>query len=183
MREDIESDFRAGLRLMDEYHPTHIAWGNHDHRLVKLANAPNGHTAIAASLVWSYLQNKADELKAKTVPYHLRKGWFEIGGTAWGHGYMFNETALRDHAEFNGMPTVMAHIHRSFSEAGRTRRGTFSYCVGMAADPEKLEYAHAMRGFSRWSPGLLAGEYSDNEVKAWLIQGPHGGTLQFPPTF
>jgi hypothetical protein len=177
---DPAPDYWAAVRWIERYEPTHIAWGNHDVRLLDLAESPNGIIAHAASSLWHSLQDTAAKIKAKTVPYDFEKGWFELGGTFWGHGYWYNEQALRDHAEYLGGPVVMAHIHTPQELVGRTRRPSKSYCVGTLADIDKLSYARRRRATSRWGHGLVFGEISDTESRLWLASCPKGEKLHFP---
>jgi hypothetical protein len=56
------------------------------------------------------LEKIAKELKARLYPYHIRS-FYELGGTKFLHGYMYNVQAIRDHAETYGQ-CVIAHLHR-----------------------------------------------------------------------
>ncbi len=178
---DPEADLRAGLRWLQRYEPTHIAWGNHDWRLYKLLDCSNGIIAAAASRSWYELQDAAAKLKAQTRPYRLKKGWFDLFGAAWGHGYMWNEQALRDHAEYNGLPTIMAHIHAPQELQGRTRKHTPSFCVGAIADGDLLTYNENNRAKARHGHGIVFGEVCDTEHRLWLAKSENGETLHFPP--
>ncbi len=173
-------DFWAGKTWLERYEPTHIAWGNHDARLVELSDSPNGVIAHAAATLWNDLQDTAARLHAKTVPYDFERGWFDVGGTYWGHGYWFNEGAVRDHAEYLGGPVVMAHIHTPKVEEGRTRAWSKSFCVGTLADIDKLSYARRRRATARWGHGIVFGEISDKEAHLWLASCPKGEKLRFP---
>ncbi len=177
---DVGLDFHSGVRWLEQYEPTHIAWGNHDVRLLDLADSPNGVVAHAASSLWHSLQDTAAKLKAKTVPYDFEKGWFQLGGHFWGHGYWYNEASVRDHAEYLGGPVVMAHLHAPHQINGRTRVWSDSFCVGALADIHKLSYARRRRATSRWGHGLLFGEISDTESHLWLAKAKPGDLLRFP---
>ncbi len=177
---DVGLDFWAGVRWLERYEPTHISWGNHDVRLLDLSSSPNGVVAHAASSLWNALGDTAAKLKAKTVPYDFEKGWFEMGGTFWGHGYWHNMQAVRDHAEYLGGPVVMAHLHAPQEVAGRTRERSKSYCVGTLADIDKLTYARRRRATAGWAHGLVFGEICDTEARLWLASAPKGGKLHFP---
>ncbi len=177
---DPGADFRAGIAWLLKYEPTHIAWGNHDARLVELADSPNGIIAHAAATLWHDLQDTAAKLKARTVPYRLDKGWFEKGGRYWGHGYFYGENAVRDHAEYLGKPVVMAHLHAPQEVNGRTREWTDSFCCGMLADIDKLTYAHRRRATARWGQGFVIGEICDTDARLWLVKCPPGEKLRLP---
>lgn len=168
-------------RWLDEYEPTHIAWGNHDWRLYKAQSHPKAIVAELARVMWTSLTDKAAKLKAKTVPYRLRDGWHDVGGTLWGHGYYYNLFAVRDHAETLGQPVVMAHLHTAQQVPGRTRADTNSFCVGALADDTHLEYGELRRASLTHGHGLVFGEVSEKESHLWLVKSPNGQLLHFPP--
>jgi hypothetical protein len=174
-------DQAAALRWLREYEPTHIAWGNHEWRMYRLMEHPKAIVATLAAQMWNSLTDAAAKLHAKTVPYNLRHGWHYVGGVAFGHGYMFNEMALRDHAETLGCPVVMAHLHAPQMAEGRTIKDTPSYCVGGLVDEEKLDYGHLRRASLRHGHGVVFGEISDTEAHLWLARSENGKPLVFPP--
>lgn len=176
----IAPDFFAGKRWLQQYEPTHIAWGNHDVRLLEYADHPNAILAHAASTLWNDLTDTAAHLKAKTVPYDIEKGWFDMGGVFWGHGFMYNENAVRDHSEMLGGPVVMAHLHQPQQVEGRIRGAARSFCVGTLGEIEKFSYARRRRATLRWGHGCVFGEISDKEAVLWLASCPKGGQLRFP---
>jgi hypothetical protein len=104
-------DMSAAARLIEEYRPTHLCWGNHDWRLYELMSHPKAIVATLAGQLWLDLQTRLTKLRTQTVPYDIQDGWIYLGGCAWGHGYMYSMMALRDHAEMLGKPVVMAHTH------------------------------------------------------------------------
>ena len=178
----IEPDEFAATSWLERYEPTHISWGNHDWRLQKMMQSQNAILAYAAGTLWESLQKTARKLKAKTRPYDLEDGWFEMGGTYWGHGYWFNEAAVRDHAEYIGGPVVIAHLHRALEERGRTRFGSKSFCVGMLGDPKKFDYARFRRATSRWSNGCVFGYVTERKSQLWLASCKPSESLIFPTT-
>ena len=176
----IEPDEFAAGSWLTRFEPTVVLWGNHDWRLQKMMQSQNAILSYAAGMLWNSLQETTRKLKAKTYPYDIAKGWCEIGGTWYTHGYFFNESAVRDHAEYIGGPVVMAHLHRALEERGRTRSNSKSFCVGMLGDPSKFEYARFRRATSRWSHGCVWGEVSDKQSHLWLSSCNPGDSLHFP---
>src|ERR1700722_11387054 len=174
-------DHSSALRWLDEYEPTHISWGNHDWRLHDLADHPKAIVATLAGDLWNSLQSKAVKLKAATVPYDIQRGWLYVGGRAWGHGYMYNMFAVRDHAEMLGLPVVMAHLHAPQQVDGRTVRDTSLFCVGAIADDENLTYGRRRRNSLVHGHGIVYGEISGEESHLWLIRSANGEQLRFPP--
>lgn len=173
----IAPDFNAGVRWLEDYEPTHLSWGNHDWRVYELQDHYNAQVAELSRRLWTDLNNAAKH--AKKVPYDFEHGWFEMGGVAWGHGYWFNEAAVRDHAEYLGMPVVMAHVHVPQSVPGRTRKETQSFCVGLLGDRQKMAYARRRRATSRWRGGCVFGEISDKDAYLWLAE-EIDGEIRFP---
>jgi hypothetical protein len=177
---EVASDELAAVRWLQRYEPTHLSWGNHDVRLLEWMDSPNAVVAHAAGCVWNELQTAVRKLHCKTVPYDYEHGWFEMGGTFFGHGYWYNENSLRDHAEFLGGPTVMAHLHRAQMLNGRTRKYSQSFCVGTLADIDSLKYARRRRATSTWSHGVVFGEIASDRAQLWLASCAKGEQLRFP---
>lgn len=174
------NDKAMAVRWLREYEPTHIAWGNHDWRLYDLRDHPKAIVAELAGLIWEDLQSEVRKLKAKTVPYDIQDGWHYLGGVAWGHGFMFNEFAVRDHAEMVGCPVVMAHMHRPHHIPGRTLRDTHSFCVGAIADDRQLTYGRRRRASANHGHGIVYGEICDDKAHLELIHSPNGVPLHIP---
>lgn len=177
---EVEPDQLAAVRWLERYEPTHLTWGNHCWRLVQWMDSPNAAVAHAAKCVWGELQRTVKKLHCKTRPYDYEKNWFEIGGTFWGHGFWFNESAVRDTAEYLGGPVVMAHLHRPEQVTGRTRNWSHSFCVGTLADIDKMSYARRNRATSRWGHGCVFGEVAGDRAQLWLASCAKGETLRFP---
>lgn len=176
----IEPDELHALSWMKRYEPTHITFGNHDHRLLELQNSPNAIVSYAASKLWNSLTDTARKMHTKTRMYDIEDGWFEIGGYYWGHGYMFSENAVRDHAEYLGGPVVMAHLHVPQQVSGRTRTFTPSYCVGTLANIAAMNYARRRRATSRWAHGFVWGEVSDKSAHLYLCSCKRDGEFHLP---
>ncbi len=175
-----EPDEFSAISWLDRFEPTDIIFGNHCWRLVELQNSTNAIVSYAASKLWNAINDKARKLKAKTVDYDIQRGWIEIGGVHYGHGYMYGMHALRDHAEMVGGPVVMAHLHAAQQVNGRTIRNATSYCVGCVADIPSMTYARRRRQTLSWSHGCVWGYYSDKSSQLYLTSCPPGGKLMFP---
>jgi hypothetical protein len=181
--EPITPDQMAGLKWLDDYQPTHIAWGNHDVRLQELSSHPSAIVAYAASALWNQLTDKAAKLKAKTVPYDIEYGWHYVGGVYWGHGYEYNLHAIMGHAEMLGGPAVIAHLHRPGSAPGRTLADSMSYCVGTLSTIPAMHYARRRKATLAWGPGAVWGEICESkkpESRLYLTRSSKGEALHFP---
>lgn len=177
---DLEPDYCAGVDWLTRYEPTHLSWGNHDARLVELAESPSATVRFAAKTLWEDLQAVVAKLGTETRNYDYEHNWFNIGGVFWGHGFWFNENAVRDHAEYLGGPVVMAHLHRPQQVSGRTRKGSQSFCVGTLADIDRMSYARRRRATASWGPGVVFGEVAEDISQLWLTSCPKGEDLRFP---
>lgn len=168
---NVEVDFMAGTRWLERYRPTHRVDGNHDHRITKLLGHPNAIVAHAAASVAESIRRADEKNKTRVRPYHMRHGWWQFGNTLFGHGWMFNELATRDHAETFGR-CVHAHTHTPGTAIGRMHPQAQAWAVGTMADPERMEYAHTKRAWLRWAHGMVFGEYSDTHCHVQLVTAP-----------
>jgi hypothetical protein len=174
-------DRSAALRWIEEYEPTHLSWGNHDVRVLEASTHPKAIVRDLAKIMWDELTDAAAKIKCKTVPYDIKHGWHYLGGRAWGHGYMYNLHAVRDHAEMLGLPVVMAHLHAPQMVEGRTVNDTPSFCVGAMADDENLTYGRRRRNSLTHGHGIVYGEVSGEESHLWLIRSENRKPMHFPP--
>lgn len=176
---DPTPDVNAAAAVLKRMQPTHFTEGNHDHRLQRAMHSPSAIVQHSARLIWDEITG-ALPAGCKVTPYHIRHNWVRIGGHYWGHGFMYNMQAVRDHAEMLGGPVVMAHLHRPESSVARTLQGGVSYCVGTLADIDKMEYASQRRATFQWGHGLIYGYVSENKSQLWLAQSAPGELLPLP---
>jgi hypothetical protein len=173
----VELDFQAGVEWLRRYRPTHRCKGNHDWRIDKLASHPNAIVAHCAGKVLEDLRRIDEKNKTLVRPYHMRDGWWQFGDCKFGHGWMFNEMAVRDHAETFGK-CVHAHTHTVGTAIGRTADAPQAWSVGLMGDPNNFEYAHTRRAWLRWAHSLAWGEFSDSYCSVNLVPAVmcnHGG--------
>lgn len=174
---DIDLDFNAGADWLRRYRPTHRSNGNHDNRIYKLCLDHRAMVAKAAAAVVEDVRRIDEKNKTIVKPYFpIRENWHTFGDTKFGHGLMYNENAVRDHAEHFGK-CVIAHLHSPGSAQGRREDKPTGWCVGTTADPDKLEYAVVRRAWEKWAHGLAQFEYNDRECHVWLTKQTcnHGG--------
>lgn len=164
----LEDDYNSGVEWLRRYRPTHRCHGNHDHRIYKLLNDRRAVLSRLAQLVVADIEAVDAENHTEVRPYHMRRGWFQFGDTLAGHGWMYNEQALRDHAETFGK-CVIAHLHVPHMSSGRTLKPTPAWCVGTLADPDRLDYAQTRRNTLRWAHGLVQLEYTETQCEVRLI--------------
>lgn len=161
--EPIGLDVDAGTDFLRKLEPNIVFLGNHEDRIMRYMNHPNAIAAYAASQLMGELNDLAAQLRAPIIPYDIDEGWRQYGDTLFGHGYMFNQAAIRDHAESQGK-CVIGHLHRVGSESARVRGGAMGYCVGYLGHKPNFSYAKANKSRLAWSQGFAWGEFSDKHT-------------------
>jgi hypothetical protein len=159
----VDLDFNAGVRWLKRYRPTHRVNGNHDDRVHNMLEHPNAIIAHCAGKVIEDIRQIDEANKTLVRPYDQDDGWFTFGDTKFGHGWMFNEMAVRDHAETYGK-CVIAHLHTPGEMQGRRSDRPTAWCVGTMADPKRMTYAKNWRGVNRWKHGFVWGEFNSRET-------------------
>lgn len=178
--EKIGPDLNSGLRLLEDFAPTHYLIGNHELRIYRDMNHPHAIRAHAAGCMINDIRSLMNKLNAKFVEhYDINRSWITLGDTKFMHGFLFSEAALRDHAEIHGR-LVMAHLHRVGMEPGRVIGSPMAYCVGTLANISKLEYASTRRSTTRWSQGFAWGEYNDKRTIVRLEERGHESQWRLP---
>jgi hypothetical protein len=157
----IREDFDAGISFLRELKPTHFWAGNHEDRLYAMQNSPSAIVAHCATSAIAELMAAMKEMRTKVTQYDIEKGWVDFGGTLFGHGYMFNESAVRDHVEMLRRPVVFGHLHRIDRAAGRCVGAPVGWSIGCLADIGSMHYARRNRSVTRWAHGIAYGEYVD----------------------
>jgi hypothetical protein len=157
----IREDFDAGINFLRELQPTHFWTGNHEDRLYSMQNSPSAIVAHCATSAIAELMAAMKEMRTKVTQYDIEKGWVDFGGTLFGHGYMFNESAVRDHVECLRRPVVFGHLHRIDRAAGRCVGAPVGWSIGCLADIGSMHYARRNRSVTRWAHGIAYGEYVD----------------------
>lgn len=158
----VELDFNAGVRWLNSFKPTHRLMGNHDHRIYKLLDHPSAIVAHCAAVVAEELRKVDEKNGTRVKPYYMRE-WWTFGDTKFGHGWMFNVNAVRDHAESFGK-CVIAQLHVPQEARARRDDRAVGWCVGTLGDPSKFTYAHTNRQWLAWAHGFVWGEFNDKET-------------------
>ena len=167
-------DIEAGCNLIERYAPTDVLLGNHDERVFRLSDHHNAIVALAASHARNEFLESCHKVGAKLVDhYDINRSYIQVADTKFLHGFMFNEMALRDHAEHFGR-CVIAHKHEAGSSAARRSDHAVCWCVGTLANVPAMEYAKTRRSTARWSHGFAYGEYSDTHCHVELSQCEQG---------
>ena len=174
--EPVDCDLSDGRELLRRFQPTVFCVGNHEDRIVRLANHHNTIIATAADAVLRRVMEPLQACKAKVIPYTVHhSGWYQLGGYSWGHGHLFAENYLRDTAETWGN-SVVAHAHRAGIAKGRRSDNPTCYGVGTACDIEKMSYAKGRRATLAWSHGLVFGHVFGDKASLCLAEWQQGET-------
>lgn len=186
---DINKDWEAGILFLKAYfepfkHSERGIFfkGNHEDRVSAMCNHRNPLMKMAATKALAELNDTCRAFGCGVVEYNVMTGWRPIGDTLFGHGYMCNEMAIRDHAELVGK-CVIAHLHRVGQERARRLGGATGYCVGTLADIPAMRYAKARKATTKWSMGFAYGEYCEGknaETLVWLIEKTKIGEWKYP---
>ena len=168
--EDIGDDFDAGMDFLRKLQPTTIFLGNHEWRAYDLVHHKNEMVARCALELVGQFDAIGAELKAEIVPYNVLTGWRSFGNMDAGHGVMFNEQAIRDHAEMRGRNTLIAHVHTPGIVRARVAGNPWGCCVGWMGRVESAHYALRRRATTRWWNAFAWGEYCDNETTINLCE-------------
>jgi predicted phosphodiesterase len=178
--EAITPDLESGVGFLKQFHPDYLLNGNHDIRLWESMGHHNAILAHAAQSVVRQIKDAVEEIGCHHVEhYDILRSWITLGDTKFLHGWMYNEQAMRDHAEHFGK-CVIAHLHVPGEATGRRIDSPRCVCVGTLADISKMTYAHRRRATARWNNAFAFGEYSDSECVTWLAQKGKDGSWRLP---
>lgn len=173
---DIAPDFNEGLGFLRKLNPDLIFVGNHEHRLWKLQMSPRAIVAELAENLVGEIRRTAKDCRAELIEtYSISSAasWRTLGGYKFGHGFMYSESATRDHAEAFGN-CVHAHTHRPCVATARRSDQAKGYGVGTLSSIPLMDYAGTRRQTLAWAAGFVWGEYCDNEAVLWLHEQPRG---------
>jgi hypothetical protein len=175
----LSSDLGHGLNFLKALEPTDVLIGNHEERLYTAMHHYNAIRSEAARWMVEDVRRTVRGLKAGfTEAYDIGFSWITLGDTKFLHGFMYNENAIRDHAEHFGK-CVIAHLHTVGEQAARRCDGARAYCVGTLASIPAMSYAKTRRSTARWSHGIAYGEYRENECHVFLTQCAPGNAANW----
>ena len=182
---DPEGDLQDGLAFLHQLQPQKYFLGNHEARLNVLMESPKAIVAALAARVMGQITDQAKRMRCEVIDYNFQNGWRQLGDCLFGHGYMCNEQATRDHAESVCGPggttkVVIAHLHRVMQAEGRNRAHPTGYCVGWLGDKDAMGYAANRRATTSWSRGFAWGEYCDTETVVWLAKETQANDFRLP---
>lgn len=168
---DIIADLEWGIKWVLDLAPTTLFYGNHEARLIRLSDSRNEMVSYAATEALNRIDRMTQKLKCDVVDYtgtYDPAAWRLLGNTAFGHGFLYNEQAARDHVEMIGRPVVFGHVHKILRQAGRMHGAPEGVCVGCVCDIPSMAYAANRRATAAWDLGYAWGEYTDEWCKVYV---------------
>jgi len=176
----ISEDFRAGINFLQLLEPNVFFIGNHEHRAYEHQYSPNAILSHCATSCLADIHQACKDMRTEIVQYDIAKGWREYGGTLFGHGFMFNQMATRDHVEMLKKPCVFGHLHRVDRSAGRSVGAPIGWSIGCLANVDAMGYARRNRSTLAWQHGIAWGEYNDKDCIVNVLSPTSQGEWRFP---
>lgn len=167
-------DIDAGLSFLKEIRANLVFCGNHEARLWRMVNHHNAIIRDLAEELIRKIRTRVALNKGELVEHwDLFRGWRMIGNYKACHGFMYGQSATRDHAE--AMGNVMhAHTHSAAFAKGRRDDNPTGICVGTLSDIPNMDYAGQRRATLGWSTAMVTGEYDDEFCYPILCERPKG---------
>ena len=176
----ISEDFRAGLNFLRLLECNVFCVGNHEFRLYEHQHSPNAIVSHCATSALAELHQHLKDLRCQRLDYDIERGWFDVGGTLFGHGFMFSLNATRDHVEAMRKPIVIGHLHRVDRQPGRSVGAPVGWTIGCLANIGAMGYARRNRATLAWQHGIAWGEYNDRNCIVNVLSPTADGEWRFP---
>ena len=176
----ISEDFRAGLNFLRLLEPQVFLVGNHEFRLYEHQYSPNAIVSHCATSALAELHQHLKDLRCQRIDYDIERGWKDVGGTLFGHGFMYSAQAVRDHVESLRKPIVIGHLHRVDRQSGRSIGAPVGWTIGCLANIGAMGYARRNRSTLAWQHGIAWGEYNDKNCIVNVLSPTADGEWRFP---
>lgn len=167
--EGMSSDWEAAKEWAERFNPTHMLEGNHDYRLVRLAENGSGILREWAKSRREEIRQLFEGLECKTQPYDVRRGVLKIGTLSFIHGYTHGVNCLREPILSYGN-VIQGHVHYPSYNARMGFEGWTSPCLCNL----EMEYASTKLGSLSWRNGWIWGEVSDSGHDVHTVIGNNG---------
>ena len=169
--ESLKEDLDCGIDFLHKFRPTYYLNGNHEYRLEHMKKTH------ASALVRDYCSDTEDKIDREArrsgvkriLPYHGKRGLLRIGPISSHHGIGTNLTKLGMHYATEGGLFMCGHGHTGHQVNLPKHNGGAAYMAPCLCRIDDMEYAANYLGTARWNNGFIAGWYSDNDWKAWII--------------
>jgi hypothetical protein len=178
--QSVASDFEAGVAWLDDFKPTHFLWGNHDYRLIKAYEESTSSGAVR-HLCGQWLDRIDTTLRTlQTIqfPWCKRRGVFQLGDTAFIHGYGHGINVARQIAMTYGN-SVQGHVHRYSTAIVPGRVPAQGITVPCLCDLN-MDYTRGNMGTLAHEHGFAYGWTYPNGVNAVFVARKIGDTWILP---
>lgn len=171
--EGMQYDWRAGIKFLHEWQPTHALMGNHDKRIYDLAEASNGIETEYAFKGTQELERAYAEVNCLWKPYHKRSVW-KFGSLSFLHGFYHGVNACRQHANVYGN-CIFGHIHAADQYTAPCIKRRTSMSAGCLCDLDMKWSAH-IPGTLRHNHGFIMGMINEKTGAwtAWQVEEVDG---------
>lgn len=165
----LDPDADRAAEFLRRLRPTHFLAGNHEIRVVELAEHWCARTSALAKRVLDEMQTTLEDLRCTyRMTWDLRT-FFTFGDYKFLHGTLFGAYYLRDTARALGN-CVIAHAHRPGMATAERDDSARAYSPGCLRTVESAGYARARASTLAWGHGVVWGEYNDKFAQLWLHQ-------------
>lgn len=176
-KEGIAYDYNCGMEFLDQYKPTHLTLGNHDHRIWRAAQEFSTHGVLA-----EHMQQLADDTEEELRKRNINwRPWgveeylqLPMGGPKLIHGYRSTMYPARAHFEHWG-ECIAAHVHKPDYYEARHIEGGKAFTVGTLADIKKMTYANNYPAKLGWRQSFLYGMHHTKTGKWYAWQAINEG--------
>ncbi len=164
--DSMDADYAAGLAFIDDFKPNVFLAGNHDWRMWEAQEDARGLVRSFASQAVAEIMAKFASHRTKFLPYDIDKGFFELCGWTFLHGFIHSKYSAHQNALTYGN-CMFGHLHRH--EVGSSTRrehgsgygGAMGICVAGLADYQSMNYARRREATRGWSRGFQFGVYNE----------------------
>lgn len=163
--EHFRSDIDAAREFLYAWKPNVILNGNHDDRIWQAMGSSNGFEAAAAENYVLEIEAIADRLNAPLIPYHVKKGVYDLHGLKFVHGYRATMYPARSHAEVWGN-VICGHVHRFDAHSLKHHDGVKAMTAGCMCKHETLGYMDRIPGMLAQQRGFIYGMIN-NRTGGW----------------
>jgi len=169
---DLWKDQQAAYDFLDRYRPDVITLGNHDARLWRMAGEYDATKRELARYMILEFEGILKEIGCSYLPYHIKKGVFELGELKMAHGFHCNQNSTKQHAaEYGGM-FMFGHTHRAEIRKAKRNDDSIGYNIGCLCDYERMSYCSQRTATHEWRHAWAYGVVNNVSGKAhvWLAE-------------
>lgn len=178
----MKDDLEAGRHFLAKFRPTHVCWGNHDNRLLKMAREHQ------SSVVRDYCSDNYQKINmwarqagAKVIHDYHRDKPLQIGPITAYHGNSNNLMSMGRFYNRKGGIFLCGHGHHGHQVNLELFDRGAAYMAPALANLDLMDYSSNTQSAAKHNNGWVAGWFNDEgQVKAWIIHKVGGGKWYWP---